>query len=396
MNLIDKILEDWCCQSVDGCPNVHNQKDLAVLEHILKSDYKWNSHIINEFTSTLKLHEKIAKDEFMSRAEEVLKGVMNTGAVTTLLGGYNDLSEKSKLQFQKLFRSLSIGKFISSYSKIHSAFPTLFRLAKGSESTSTDMGKGEALMIALIKDSSSGGISDKDIKIGNGFYEVKQLDSSNRGLRIGGKEGNLANSPAIARMGSLIKLISESNIAKQKSKLAKLIRSHIDDDTTARILAHDKINPVHMQAVYDLSISLNEMLKRPAGEGNSVLTVDNEKDYLISKPDAEKIKPDSKVSIEIGPEVESSNEELLIEKLTKHPYVQRPKQLPDDIFLIATKYFSHIKGLILFDKDGKEVWLYSSPIDNGFKIVPGLVTEGAWKFQLRNDTKFTIFNDMGT
>ena len=387
--LIDNILRDVTLQTNEGYPDFTLDTHRKILFAVL-NEHGFSGDDANEVISTLTEDT----DNFVTNMTDILNKALGKSPTGVLVNTYDKLSVSSKKTFQQMFRSLSMEKFVSSYSKIYGAFPSMFSITKGGDSSVGDMGKGESLIISMVKDSTSGGSKEKDIKVGGGYYEVKQLDSSNKGIRIGGKEGNLANSPAMAKMESIVRLINESGVMDSGTQFSKDLNERLKPDSITRILSRDKINPKQLQQLYDTLQYLKESLSKVTKTPMSIISVDDDTEYSVSEKDANKIEANKKVTIEVGPEVGSADEEGLFKKLAKHDYVKNPKHLPEDIFEMSHKYFSHLKGLVVFDKSGKSVWLFKSPIANGLKIFPYNITQGMWKMRMSEGNEEQIFKDM--
>lgn len=381
MNLIDKILHEWGYKCEKGYPECNNESDILILKELLQSKYQLNERltqlVINKMTN-----EAVTTNFIETIKNELESANLTALQVADITNYYKKLPPALKKDFEQVFRSLTIQSFVANYSQLFSKFSGLFDITGTGDKSRGGVGKGEMLVIAMVKNSKSGGQSEKDILIGNRVYELKQFAKSGKEFLIA-KDGSTGNSPALPNLRRFVDIIMQYNLLEDDSDLAKYIQGYVTTDDVDKIKTGTEIRPAIIEDIYQLAKEIREYIVSYKNESDELLTV-GEEEFFLDKKEAEKITPNKRVSIKIGPNAKDEQLKKILVEFAKHPYVKIPEQLVSDIYLIVKKYFSGLSGgLILFTHTGDQTSLYvqGKPVAGtiGGDIKNIRVTTGTWK-----------------
>jgi len=343
MDILDIFLNKYSYKFPKGYPDMNNEQDVLLMESLL---------------SELGINEEEDKDLTFEQCKEILrtKAELKNEYIDKIVAIYNTQPKEDQESFLKNFRKYSINNNdLNLILKIYKAYIGI------SDEKSGGLGRGEITVLLGVKDSKSGGKNEKDIKIGeNEKYEVKEL-TKGKEFRSAA-DGSITNSTFqkhYVYLMSLLKLINKDNnkaeqIDEKKKKNATKETETIQDLVSRLIIYYNSkyttgnINEGILDDIrYNLLPKIKSYTKTEADDIEKLYIKIGDKKYEIDKVI---LNTDGKPeSVKLGLEVKE--QEALIAKLLKHPWVKNPKELDDNLNEIWLGYLKTVKGLIIYNDD---------------------------------------------
>ena len=339
MIVTDEILNEWSFRCHDGVVDLNDPKKLRILKEILdENGIDLLSEVeINEIDKIINTLQGVGI------RKEALSSVRN------ILAQYDDAKFAN---FKNKFRTFSLDQV----DEIYREFNDFFNIK------TTGLGVGEVMLIMGLKDSKSGGTAAKDIELKDKTYEVKEL--SNGEFKLG-SDGYITNTDYLANLTSLKKYLNENVVSllnindSEKETLNRTIRYYTENGP----------NNASRGFINDLEKSCEILNKSIAGattEKINYISVDGKK-VAVSDEDYDKIKAGSgPVTISFGNELTDAKVSLY--KLDKHPWVNDPKLVKDNLNTIWIKFLDKLDGMVFYNYPGNPsgVFMGKEEINNNF------------------------------
>jgi hypothetical protein len=330
MNIFDKFLNSISYKFSKGYPDMNNEQDILIIESELKKlglEAKMSQP--NATSSTSEISNILQTLQKIGVRKEILD------KVDSILSNYNSIQLKT---FIDNFRKYTVNDL----DKIYDIFaPDFFNIkAKG-------FGGGELMLLIGLKDSTSGGLSTKDIKINGEVYEVKELDIS-RQFNLGG-DGSISGIPYL------------KNLLTFKSLLTLDVAESLDLTEEEKSIIFFTIEYYSKNEPKDGSegffknlIPTCEILKKKLSTQKETpvkyISANNKK-IAISDEDYDKLVPKAgSINIDLKDELEDTK--LKINKLKRHPWVENPESILKELNQKLESYFDGVNYMILFNFPG--------------------------------------------
>lgn len=328
MNIFEQFLNKISYKFDKGYPDMNNKQDILIIESELKKlgleakiqdPTKTSSPEINNIVQTLQ--KAGAREEVLDKVNKILLN-------------YNSTQLKI---FIDNFRKYTVNDLDKIYDIFASDFFDI--KVKG-------LGSGELMLLIGLKDSTSGGLSTKDIKINGEVYEVKELDSG---------QFNLASDGYISGTSYL------KNLLTFKSLLTQDVAESLDltEEEKAIVLFtieyYTKNEPNNgSEGFFKRLTQTCEILKKklPSQKETPIKYISaNNKKIAISDEDYDKLIPNAgSISIDLKDELEDIK--LKINKLKRHPWIEDPEIILKELNQKLESYFDGVNYIILFDFPG--------------------------------------------
>jgi hypothetical protein len=326
MNIFEKFLNSISYKFPKGYPDLNNEQDILIIESELRQ---------------LGVEAKIPKKSIENPNPEInniLQTLQKAGTradvlrqVETILTNYSPEQLKT---FTNNFRKYTVNDL----DKIYDIFASDFFDVRSSKGE----GRGETMLIIGLKDSKSGGQQSKDITIDGKVYEVKELT---------GGEFNLAGDGSIAGTSYLKNLISF------KPLFTKDIVDSLDLTEEEKAIANNTIDyytknqPNNGSAGFlkDLILTCKILKNKLSTQKETPIKYisANGKKIAISDDDYNKLIPQAgDVNIDLGDELQDTK--IKINKLKRHPWVEDPDSIMDELTQNLNTYFDNIDYLIVY------------------------------------------------
>lgn len=426
----DGIVREWFYRLPKGYADApYTDAELAVLNEVLsengislseakleKEKFTEPDQMRNEvdqldqaFNDAKPVKEDIQPDEaFIPRLEEILSqdAELLPAQVQIVVDQYTTLSEKEKEDFQSNLRQNSLAEFIKGGWKVYKKFFAPIGEVKG-------LGRGELQILLSVKGSKSGGTGDKDIKLGNDKYEVKELTSDFDFDPA--KDGMVTKfaltysiqdfyrdtvdiffeQDGIVDIQSLETVVEESSYEALK-KIVDILETRFKDYTGEKIRVFREVSYKPFNNMYEGFKTLNQIFKKTAIDSDmqdSRVTVKQGGDketFWVSSDDAEKIKLASgnpnTITINVGDKIDSESRNSLIwlKRLERHPFVQDPEKMLEELQEPRDDFFEGtqpLAGLIWFYQGNPEPNLTIGSDKTAF--ITRNVTRGNYRYALK-------------
>lgn len=335
MDILDIFLNKYSYKFPKGYPDMNNEQDVLLMESLL-----------NE----LGVNEEENKDLTFEQCKEILfKSVkLKKEYINKIKDIYNAQSEKDQKAFLENFQKHSIND-LDSISDIYKDYINISDENGG-------LGKGEITVLLGVKNSVSGGKNEKDIKIGeNEKYEIKEL-SKGKEFRPAA-DGSITNSTFqkhYVYLMSLLSVINKDN-NKDNNKAEQIDEKKTEEniqDLVSRLIIYynSKYKTGNIsEGILDnirkgLLPKIKSYTKTEKDDKEKIYIKIEDKKYEIDKV---VLNTDGKPeSVKLGLEIKE--QEALIAKLLKHPWVKNPKELDKDLNEIWLDYLKTVNGLIIY------------------------------------------------
>jgi hypothetical protein len=395
----DAIVTEWSYRCDKGYPDMKSKSDMIKLQEILnemgvKSPFKRITELTPAEraakakaatavadTPDVKKYYKGNNSDITSIVTKMLDAKLRDLVYVRMVDKLKTLNKATVSKINKEMRTYSLKTFQTSGWKTFADFFTV-KIER--------FGAGELMCVMGIKNSRSGGVSEKDLTIDGakgGYYEVKEGPDQ---IQMAGY-GASGKFPYVRKMVQFYQLLDELNLRDKsndtilKKQLNDLFKSETVSDNIYNVLVNNfRGDSEKGEGNYFAKFeALNEL---PGGmiqkhlEGFRILknarvaiksnkdvmtkskmqvsTPDADDTYYITTSDAEKIrqaKTDSDVKVHRGAVVtkETKNIANTLLSILKFDYTITPENLVKDIAIVKTNYFNEMDGLVWFEKADK-------------------------------------------
>jgi hypothetical protein len=364
MKVTDEILNEWSFRCHDGIVDLNDPKKLRILKEILEEE---GIDLLTE-AEIGEIDKVIAVLKEAGLRNEILE------AVKAKLIGYDDIKFKDFLSKFRSYGIEDIGEITKNFQDFYNI------ITKG-------IGRGEVMLIIGLKDSKSGGTATKDIELNGKTYEVKELSGGEFSLA---SDGYITNSPYLANLNLLKKYLNKNvvpllNISDAE---ANILYKTIDYYT------ENGPNNASRGFINNLEKSceiLNKSIKDAATEKINYISVGGNK-IAVSDEDYEKIKAGSgPVTISFGSQVDDAKVSLY--KLDKHPWVNNPKVVKDNLNILWDNFLTKLDGMIFYNysENASGILMNTEEINNNF--IPFRIVQNALVAKEKSKVKKEITED---
>jgi hypothetical protein len=347
MDILDIFLNKYSYKFPKGYPDMNNEQDVLLMEGLL---------------SELGINEEEDKNLTFKQCKDILsKDVKLKEDIIDEIEKIYDANPNVQKSFLDNFRKRSINDL----DLVLDIYKNYVNIKK------EGLGRGEITVLLGIKDSVSGGKNEKDIKIGNEIYDVKELTRKEFRTASSGYITNSSFQKHYVYLMFLLSLINKDNksenIEGKKTGSKKSI-------TTIQ----DKIN--FLIKYFNSSYKAGNMSEYVFNTIDSILpelrlyteAEENIEEKLYIKIGDKKYEIDNVIknadgtpeSVKLGLEVKE--QKSLIIKLLKHPWVKNPDMMYKDLNQIWLDYLKVVNGLIIYDK-GKLTLYNNSELQKKFE-----------------------------
>jgi hypothetical protein len=347
MDILDIFLNKYSYKFPKGYPDMNNEQDVLLMEGLL---------------SELGINEEEDKNLTFEQCKAILsKDVKLKEDIIDEIETIYDANPNNQKSFLDNFRKHSINDL----DLVLDIYKNYVNIKK------EGLGRGEITVLLGIKDSVSGGKNEKDIKIGNEIYDVKELTRKEFRTASSGYITNSSFQKHYVYLMFLLSLINKDNksenIEGKKTGSKKSI-------TTIQ----DKIN--FLIKYFNSSYKAGNMSEYVFNTIDSILpelrlyteAEENIEEKLYIKIGDKKYEIDNVIknadgtpeSVKLGLEVKE--QKSLIIKLLKHPWVKNPDMMYKDLNQIWLDYLKVVNGLIIYDK-GKLTLYNNSELQKKFE-----------------------------
>ena len=333
MDVLDIFLKKYSYKFPKGYPDMNNEQDVLLMESLL---------------SELGINEEEDKDLTFEQCKGILrtKAKLNNNIIEKIEKIYNDHPPKDQKAFLENFRKHSIND-LDSILDIYKNYIDI---------TEKGLGRGEIFILLGVKDSVSGGNTKKDIKIGEETYDVKELSKNTFRPASSGYITNSTFQKHYVYLMSLLSVINKDN-NKDNNKAEQIDEKKTEEniqDLVSRLIIYynDKYKSGNIsEGILDkirlLLPKIPSYTKTEADDIEKLYIKIKDKKYEIDKV---VLNTDGKPeSVKLGLEVKE--QEALIAKLLKHPWVKNPKELDDNLNTVWLDYLKTVNGLIIYDNN---------------------------------------------
>ena len=324
MDVFDKILKEHSWKFPKGYPDMNDPKDKEDLFSII-------SEMLSEDETKVLSIEEILEE--MSKA-----GIKDNYSVSGIQRIYNGYNDAQKLVFSQNFRKYPLSK--ENISKITDIYKDFFDVK-----ASQGMGKGEVQALLGLKGAGSGGTETKDILIDGNVVEVKELSGKEFGL---GKDG----------------YVNGTNYEKNYNQFKSIFTSELlpvfegiftEDETESAelVIAYmGKFNSNNnssgfLKLLKKVTKTLNEKINEISGEDINFIDINNKTKFAIDPDDVAKFKAGEEISIKLGDSIDAAKDSII--KLKKHPWVQDPKNIDNNLNSIFERFLQGIDYTIFYN-----------------------------------------------
>ena len=327
MNVFDKFLNSISYKFAKGYPDMDNKQDVLIIESELRQ---------------LGVEAKIAQPAKNSNPEinNILQTLQKAGSNKFALSQVGEILEKYTPEQLKIFTDNFRKYTVNDLDKIWSIFSSDFFEVKARQGE----GRGEVMLLIGLKDSKSGGTATKDIMIDGKVYEVKELSD---GLIKLGADGEIAGSSYLKNLMNFTPLFT------------KEVANSLDLTEEEEQIVNAIINYYPKLDRGNGSKGFLNFLKRTCEILKEKLSTQKEtpvkyisaggKKITLSDDDYNKLLPQAgTVNIDLGDELEDTR--IKINKLKRHPWVENPNLIMDELNQKYDSFLKNIDYLIIYDK----------------------------------------------
>jgi hypothetical protein len=338
MDVITKFLDKYSYRFPKGYPDLTDPADKKLMQELL---------------SEVGISEAPETNDFSSRYRNILKKEAKLS---------DDILDKIEIEFLKRSNNGEDKEYLNIFktnfrSKNIQDIKVIFEIFKEYVGISGEgSGKGEIATIIGVKDSKSGGKTEKDIQVGGDIYDVKELDNNGQFRTASGG------------------FIATTGFNREYNYLMSLLRQ-LSDDRNEKPTKDKEINILisgllkYYEGTYNKGqISTGELrkIKKVCASLKGLdlktqpfyIKIGNKK-FPIDQETHDKIQKGEKISnIDLGNPI--SDETSLLTKIKNHDWVKDPELLINSIDKIWYDFLDkNVKGLIILDKKGN-VNLYNN------------------------------------
>ena len=388
----DAILEEWAWRCDKGYPDYNNKSDMIKLQEVLDE-----MNIELPFKRITEAPDKKANlKKFTTLVNGEIEGIepdIPEQAKKYIFDIFSKLSAEKQAKCINSFQKSTLASFTKSDWKIWADF---FDIApKG-------MGRGEMMAVMAIKGAKSGGTAEKDLKIGNTVWEVKE-DPTGIRMAQSGFAGRFRYINELRKFYELLNSIELNDSTKDSELKANLIKVFGNEETANSMYqilttnfrgdgygvskkdkkaAQEDNKPVITQdnffermiaaaeyptGVIDLHYDGFKKLKDLRGTiisqkelvNNAKLVLktagsDEDVQYYISAKDAAEIQAagtkGKEARIKVTAPAKKDFKDFLhaMLQIVRHPFVKNPDDIITDFIERKNDYFSKIKGFVYY------------------------------------------------
>lgn len=384
-----------------------NTDQLEVLKIVLSTHYHFTPSDIDTFVDriieveqTLNLPDKQTEliiDLDLTDIELIINELVTYGLPLDGLQTLRLLLENLKLkdieEFIKVkncFRTAtSVKQFVQEYDTYNTIMGRYFNQTTSNGSRG-GMGRGEVMVLMCVQGTKSGGSSKKDIITDTGIYEVKELNIGHEfDAGFIGKVGGKRFTDRISLFLNIIKRLwgSDKELENMGYDDIVVVLNEVFYPRFTKLLDMNEINATELEIVYNGFKRISKLLidRIILSETNSTLTTDGKKgkkSFTVNDQDAEKIKPNTDVSIAVGKEIDNLELRLTLKTLQNHEYVNTPILFATDLYEVVDIYFQQVDGMVIFHHGNKKPAIYIDKDNYKEYLYIKRITQTAFKFSL--------------
>jgi|688.fasta_scaffold259088_2 hypothetical protein len=400
---LNVVLEEWAWRCDRGYPDINNTSDKIKLQEVLDemniplpfqrvqlSEGKDKSANLKKFAALVNGEVEGISPDIPQQAKKFLFDI------------FSKLSSTQQTICLNSFQTSTLASFIKSdWEKWKDFFDVA---PKG-------MGRGEMMAVMAIKNAKSGGTAEKDLKIGNKVWEVKE-DPTGIRMAQSGFSGRFKYINELRKFYELLTSIELNDSTKDtelKDNLLKVFGSESTANSMYEILTKnfrgdgygvskkdkkasiEDNEPVitdknffermiaaaeYPTGVIDLHYEGYKQLKNLRATiisqkelvNNAKLVLktagsDEDSQFYISAKDAEQIKDAGKkgkeAKIKVSAPAKKDFKEFLhsMLQIVRHPFVKNPDAIIEDFIERKNDYFAHIEGFVYYLKQNPQPYL---------------------------------------
>ena len=329
MNVFDKFLNSISYKFAKGYPDMDNEQDVLIIESELRQ---------------LGVEAKIAQPSKNSNPEidNILQTLQKAGSRKEALDQIENILTNYSPEKLKIFIDNFRKYTVNDLDKIYDIFASDFFNVKAGKGE----GRGETMLLIGLKDSKSGGIEAKDIIIDGKIYEVKELSGNLFSLA---GDGSIAGTSYLKNLINFKPLFTKdvANSLDLTEEEKKIINATIDYYT--------KYEPNNGSAGFLKYLKrtceiLKEKISTQKANPTKYISAGGKK-ITISDEDYDKLTPQAgAVNIDLGDEL--ADTKIKINKLKRHPWVEDPNLIMDELNQKYNSFLENIDYLIIYNFPG--------------------------------------------
>ena len=417
----DAIVTEWSYRCDKGYPDMKNKSDMIKLQEILneigiKSPFKQIQLTELDKPKKKPVVKKAVKPESKTESwtdlktgtknEKVFKAKLVNGKLNfennsiyqNIFDIFKTLEKGVQVKIIEEFQSMTVDQFENSGWK---TFEPFFD-ARGYDGTKP--GRGEMMAVLAIKGASSGGSKEKDLKLPNGTWEIKEAPNSIRMAKSGGIGyfGYVDETKAFYKLLKNIQLDNKKRDRILKTNLSKVFTNQETIEDVYRILtinfrgdgfkisAKEKaaaieageeleeredffarlktsewpsgVIDLHYNGFRALKEIRNDVIENKDLINNAKLILrtakQDDQEFYINPEDSDEIAaamPGKEISIKVATPAKGDIVEFLQNMLLiiRHPFVVTPDAIIKDISDVKNSYFTGLEGILYYNKKGK-------------------------------------------
>jgi len=347
MKVTDEILNEWSFRCHDGVVDLNDPKKLLILKEILDENgidlgearpKKIKEPEIEPEKGTIDYCVWVLRTQANVTNERILKQIK---AIY-----YNNPGQK---EFIDNFRKYDINQL----NTIFSAYTNYLNVG----SNLKGIGRGEFALILGLKNSRSGGTSEKDILIGDDIYDVKELANGEFRTGSSGYITTTVFKNNFDYFVSLLLKVAGEDLQDLKELGNEEIEKHIIEliKYYQGAFKSGNISEGTLNKIKNLSEELHEYFKENKKDyGDAVPVKIGGIKFLISQDTFNKIKSGELKTVDLGTEL--AQQKSILHKLKNHPWVVNSENFTNDLNQIWKDYLKGVTGLIMYDEGKFELY----------------------------------------
>jgi len=347
MKVTDEILNEWSFRCHDGVVDLNDPKKLLILKEILDENgidlgearpKKIKEPEIEPEKGTIDYCVWVLRTQANVTNERILKQIK---AIY-----YNNPGQK---EFIDNFRKYDINQLDT----IFSAYTNYLNVG----SNLKGIGRGEFTLILGLKNSRSGGTSEKDILIGDDIYDVKELANGEFRTGSSGYITTTVFKNNFDYFVSLLLKVAGEDLQDLKELGNEKIEKHIIEliKYYQGAFKSGNISEGTLNKIKNLSEELHEYFKENKKDyGDAVPVKIGGIKFLISQDTFNKIKSGELKTVDLGTEL--AQQKSILHKLKNHPWVVNSENFTNDLNQIWKDYLKGVTGLIMYDEGKFELY----------------------------------------
>lgn len=400
---IESIVTEWAWRCDRGYPDFNNTSDRIKLQEVLD---EMNIPLPFKRIRISEGKDKVANlKRFTALVNGEVEGIspdIPNQAKKPLFDIFSKLSAAQQTVCINSFQTSTLTSFIKSdWEKWKDFFDVA---PKG-------MGRGEMMAVMAIKNAKSGGTAEKDLKIGNTVWEVKE-DPTGIRMAQSGFSGRFRYINELRKFYELLSSIELNDSTKDSELKANLVKVFGNEETAnsmyeiltknfrgdgygvsakdKKAAAEDNEAVITKANFFDRMIAAAEyptgvidlhydgfkklknlratIISQKELVNNAKLVLktagsDDDSQFYISAQDAEQIKDAGKkgkeAKIKVSAPAKKDFKEFLhaMLQIVRHPFVKDPEAIIEDFIERKNDYFAHIKGFVYYLKQNPQPFI---------------------------------------